>query len=136
MNYWLVKSEPSTYSWEQLMKDKQTCWDGVRNFAARIHLRAMNKRDLVLFYHSNTDMAVMGIAKVKKTAYPDPSATEGDWSAVDLVPVKALKTPVSLVNIKAEKKLQNIGLVRIGRLSVMPLTEPEYQLILEMGGVK
>ena len=102
MNYWLVKSEPSTYSWDQLMKDKQTCWDGVRNFAARIHLRAMKKGDLVLFYHSNTDMAVQGIAKVKKEAYSDPTATEGDWSAIDIVPFKALKSPVSLVQIKAE----------------------------------
>jgi predicted RNA-binding protein with PUA-like domain len=133
MNYWLVKSEPSTYSFSDLMKDKKTVWDGVRNYAARIHLRAMQKGDLVLFYHSNEDMAVIGIAKVSKTAYPDPTAKEGDWSAVDLVPVKPLKTPVTLPLIKAEKKLQNIGLVRIGRLSVMPLTESEYNLILKMG---
>ena len=133
MNYWLVKSEPSTYSFSDLMKDKKTVWDGVRNYAARIHLRAMQKGDLVLFYHSNEDMAVIGIAKVSKTAYPDPTAKEGDWSAVDLVPVKPLKTPVTLPQIKAEKKLQNIGLVRIGRLSVMPLTESEYNLILKMG---
>ena len=133
MNYWLVKSEPSTYSFSDLMKDKKTVWDGVRNYAARIHLRAMQKGDLVLFYHSNEDMAVIGIAKVSKTAYPDPTAQEGDWSAVDLVPIKHLKTPVTLPKIKAEKKLQNIGLVRIGRLSVMPLTESEYNLILKMG---
>lgn len=133
MNYWLVKSEPSTYSFQDLLKDKKTCWDGVRNYAARIHLRAMQKGDLVMFYHSNEDMAVIGIAKVSKTAYPDPTAKEGDWSAVDLVPHKALKTPVTLAQIKAEKKLQNTGLVRIGRLSVMPLTEAEFNLINKMG---
>jgi len=133
MNYWLVKSEPSTYSFQDLMKDKKTVWDGVRNFAARLHLRAMQKGDLVMFYHSNEDMAVIGIAKVSKTAYPDPTAKEGDWSAVDLVPHKPLKTPVTLAQIKAEKKLQNTGLVRIGRLSVMPLTEAEFNLISKMG---
>jgi predicted RNA-binding protein with PUA-like domain len=133
MNYWLVKSEPSTYSFQDLMKDKKICWDGVRNYAARIHLRAMQKGDLVMFYHSNEDMAVIGIAKISKTAYPDPTAKEGDWSAVDLVPVKQLKTPVTLAQIKAEKKLQNTGLVRIGRLSVMPLTEAEFNLISKMG---
>ena len=133
MNYWLVKSEPSTYSFQDLMKDKKTCWDGVRNYAARIHLRAMKKDDLVLFYHSNEDMAVDGIAKVSRVAYPDPTAKEGDWSAVDLIPHKPLKKPVTLAQIKAEKKLQNTGLVRIGRLSVMPLTEVEYNLICKMG---
>ena len=133
MNYWLVKSEPSTYSFQELMKDKKTCWDGVRNYAARIHLRAVAKGDMVLFYHSNEDMAVVGIAKVSKTAYPDPTAKEGDWSAVDLIPHKPLKKPVTLAQIKAEKKLQNTGLVRIGRLSVMPLTEAEYNLICKMG---
>ena len=133
MNYWLVKSEPTTYSFQQLMKDKETCWDGVRNYAARLHLRAMKKGDLVLFYHSNIDAAVIGIAKVKKEAYPDPTAKEGDWSAVDLTSQKALKNPVSLAQIKAEKKLKNTGLVRIGRLSVMPLTPEEFELICEMG---
>jgi predicted RNA-binding protein with PUA-like domain len=133
MNYWLVKSEPTTYSFQQLKEDKETCWDGVRNFAARIHLRAMKKGDLVLFYHSNIDTAVIGIAKVKKEAYPDPTAKEGDWSAVDLSYSKAFKNPVSLAQIKAEKKLQNTGLVRIGRLSVMPLTTEEFELICEMG---
>jgi predicted RNA-binding protein with PUA-like domain len=136
MNYWLVKSEPTTYSFQDLMKDKKTCWDGVRNFAARLHLRAMKKGDLVMFYHSNEDMAVIGIAKVSKTAYPDPTAKEGDWTAVDLIPYKPLKTPVTLAQIKAEKKLQNTALVRIGRLSVMPLTEAEFNLISAMGEVK
>ncbi len=132
MNHWLVKSEPTTYSFQQLMKDKETCWDGVRNFAARIHLRGMKKGDLVLFYHSNIDAGVVGIAKVKKEAYPDPKATEGDWVAVDLMFHKTLNISVTLAQIKAEKKLANTGLVRIGRLSVMPLTTEEFDLICEM----
>ncbi len=133
MNYWLVKSEPTTYSFQELIKDKQTCWDGVRNYAARNNLRAMKKGDMVLFYHSNIDTAVIGIAKVKKEAYPDPSANEGDWSAVDLAYFKSFKKPVTLAQIKAEKDLQNTGLVRIGRLSVMPLTTMEFEMICEMG---
>ena len=132
MNYFLVKSEPETYSWQQFEKDGTTMWEGVRNYAARIHLRAMKSGDLVLFYHSGEDKAVFGIAKVVKEAYQDPTTTE-DWSVVDLAPVNALKKPVTLSAIKAEKKLKNIYLVRQGRLSVMPLGKDEFELIVKMG---
>jgi predicted RNA-binding protein with PUA-like domain len=134
MAYWLVKSEPSTYSWEQLEKDKQTRWDGVRNFAARLHLRAMKKGDEVFFYHSNEGLHIVGIAKVAKEAYPDPTAKEGDWSAVDIKPYKKLKTPVPLDIIKKDKRLANMALVRIGRLSVQPVSEEEYKVIMELAG--
>ena len=132
MNYFLVKSEPETYSWQQFAKDDKTMWEGVRNYAARIHLRAMKNGDLVLFYHSGEDKAVFGIAKVVKEAYQDPTTTE-DWSVIDLVPVNALKKSVTLSAIKAEKKLKNIYLVRQGRLSVMPLGKDEFELIVKMG---
>ena len=130
MNYWLVKSEPSVYSWEQLLKDKKTVWDGVRNYAARLHLRAMKTGDEVFFYHSNEGTNIVGIAKVVKEAYPDPKDKE--WSAVDLAPVKALKNPVSLAQIKAEKVLKNMALVRIVRLSVSPVTKQEYETICKL----
>ena len=132
MSYFLVKSEPETYSWDQLVKDGSTIWEGVRNYAARIHLRAMKIGDQVLFYHSGEDKMVKGIARVTKEAYQDPTTTE-DWSVVDLAPVRPLKNPVSLSTIKAEKKLQNIYLVRQGRLSVMPLGKEEFELIVKMG---
>ena len=132
MNYFLVKSEPETYSWQQFVKDGKTMWEGVRNYAARIHLRAMKNGDLVLFYHSGEDKAVFGISKVVKEAYQDPTTTE-DWSVVDLTPVSALKKSVTLSAIKAEKKLKNIYLVRQGRLSVMPLGKDEFELIVKMG---
>ncbi len=132
MNYWLVKSEPSVYSWKQLLKDKTTCWDGVRNYAARLHLRDMKKGDKVLFYHSNTDLHITGIARVAKEAYPDPK--DNEWTAVDLVPFKTLKTPVTLEQIKAEKKLKNMALVRIGRLSVSPVTHDEFEIISKLSG--
>lgn len=131
MNYWLVKSEPFKYSWDQFEKDDQAVWDGVRNYAARLHLRAMKKGDYVLFYHSNEGMEVVGIAKVTKTAYQDPT-TEDDWSVVDLKPVRKLKKRVTLAEIKKEKSLATIPLVRIARLSVMPLNELEYNKIIEM----
>jgi len=134
MNYWLVKSEPSTYGWEQLTKDKKTTWDGVRNYAARIHLKAMKKGDEVLFYHSNEGMEIVGIAKVDKEAYQDPTTSDTNWVAVDLKPYKKLKTPVSLVQIKADKRLKDMALVRIGRLSVQPVTENEWNIIMEMAG--
>src|SRR6185312_14888873 len=126
MNYWLVKSEPSVYSWDKFVKDKKTVWDGVRNYAARLHLRAMKKGDQVFFYHSNEGTCIVGIANVVKEAYPDPKDKE--WSAVDLVPVEPLKKPVTLAQIKAEKKLKDIPLIRIGRLSVMPIKKEEYDL--------
>ncbi len=132
MNHWLVKSEPTTYSWEKFMKEGKVVWDGVRNYAARLHLRAMKTGDLVLFYHSNEDKAVIGIAKVVKVAYQDPTTKE-DWSAVDLAPYKALKKGVTLTEIKKEKSLQNTYLIRQGRLSVMPLEKKEFDKIVEMG---
>jgi predicted RNA-binding protein with PUA-like domain len=131
---WLVKSEPETYSWDDFVREKETAWTGVRNFAARLNLRAMAAGDLVLFYHSGESKAVVGIAKVTKTAYPDPTAKEGDWSCVDLAPVKALKNPVTLAAVKARKSLQQIALVRQSRLSVMPLGAAEYDEIVGMGG--
>lgn len=132
MNYFLVKSEPETYSWQQFSKDGKTMWEGVRNYAARIHLRAMKTGDLVLFYHSGEERSVMGISKVVKEAYQDPTTKE-DWSVVDLAVHSALHKPVPLSAIKAEKKLKNIYLVRQGRLSVMPLEKNEFDLIVKMG---
>jgi predicted RNA-binding protein with PUA-like domain len=134
MAYWLVKSEPSTYSWEKLEKDKQTTWDGVRNYAARLHLRAMKKGDEVFFYHSNEGLEIVGIAKVAKEAYPDATAKEGEWVAVDLKPYKKLKKSVLLDTIKKDKRLANMALVRIGRLSVQPVTDEEYKVIMELSG--
>jgi len=135
MNHWLVKSEPSVYPFSQLVKEGITSWEGVRNYAARLHLNGMKKDDLVLFYHSGEGLSVVGIAKVAKEAYPDQSAGNDDrWVTVDLAPVKPLKKPVPLEAIKAEPKLKDIGLVRIGRLSVMPLKKEEYDLLVKMGG--
>jgi predicted RNA-binding protein with PUA-like domain len=133
MNYWLVKSEPTTYSWEQLQKDKKTIWDGVRNYAARNNLRAMKTGDLVMFYHSNVGKEVVGVAKVVKEAYQDPTTKE-DWSVVELSPYKQLKNAVTLEQIKKEKSLKDIYLVKQGRLSVMPLKKAEFDTIVKMGG--
>lgn len=133
MNYFLVKSEPFKYSWEKFNIDGRTFWDGVRNFQARNTLREMKEGDLVLFYHSNEDKAVMGIAKVVKEFYQDPTTTDPNWIVVDLVPVQSLKNPVSLAQIKAEEMLKNIALVRQGRLSVMPLKPEEFDKIIAMG---
>ena len=132
MQYWLVKSEPFKYSWEQFVADGKTFWDGVRNNAARLHLLAMKKGDQVLFYHSNEGLAVMGIAKVEKTAYPDPTADDVRWVGVELTPFKALKKPVTLTQVKGDVRLKDIAVVRIGRLSVMPLKKEEYNVILEL----
>jgi len=134
--YWLVKQEPEAYSWSDFVKDRRTPWTGVRNFQARNNLRAMKKGDLVFFYHSVSDKAVMGLARVEKERYPDPTAEEGDWSVVDLVPVKALKRPVTLDQIKADKALQNMKLVRQSRLSVTPLTEAEFERLLLLSETK
>jgi predicted RNA-binding protein with PUA-like domain len=136
MSYWLVKSEPSTYSWDQLEKDKQTVWDGVRNYAARIHLKAMKKGDEVLFYHSNEGLEIVGIAKVAKEFYPDPTTKEEAWVVIDLKPYKKLKKPVNLAQIKTEKRLANMALVRLGRLSVQPVTDAEWKIVMEMAGEK
>jgi predicted RNA-binding protein with PUA-like domain len=136
MAYWLVKSEPDAYSWQQLVKDKETSWDGVRNFAARIHLKAMKKGDEVFYYHSNEGTDIVGIAKVSKEFYQDPTTDDDKWVSVMLKPVKALKKPVTLAQIKADKRLQNMALVRIGRLSVQPVSDEEWNIVLEMGGMK
>ena len=133
-NYWLVKQEPSDYSWSDFVKDGSTSWTGVRNFSARNSLRRMSKGDEVLFYHSGDDKAVFGIAKVMRTAYRDATAKEGDWSAVDLAPVKPLPRPVTLAEIKEKPQLKNIALVRQSRLSVMPLGAKDFQTILKMAG--
>lgn len=136
MAYWLVKSEPSAYSWEQFEKDKQTGWTGVRNYAARNHLKSMKKGDEVFFYHSNEGLEIAGIAKVAKEAYQDPTTEETAWVCVDLKPFKKLKKPVSLDAIKKEKRLKDMALVRIGRLSVQPVTEKEWDVIMELAGEK
>ena len=133
MSYWLVKSEPSTYSWDDLVKEKQTCWSGIRNYAARLHLRGMKKEDEVFFYHSNDSSGIVGIAKVVKEAYQDPTTDDDRWVAVDLKPARKLKNPVSLDTIKKDKRLANMALVRIGRLSTQPVTDEEWKIILEMG---
>jgi predicted RNA-binding protein with PUA-like domain len=119
MAHWLIKSEPEVYSWDQLVKDKETRWDGIRNYAARLHLRAMKKGDQLFFY-----------------AYPDPTSSEGDWAAVDVKAVKKLLKPVGLDQIKKEKKLAGMALVRIGRLSVQPVTDEEWKIIMKMGGME
>jgi predicted RNA-binding protein with PUA-like domain len=134
MAYWLVKSEPSVYSWDQLHKDKQTVWSGVRNYAARLHLRNMKKGDEVFYYHSNEGTEIVGIAKVVKEHYQDPTTEDDKWVAVDIKAYKKLKKPVSLDQIKKEKKLAAMALVRIGRLSVQPVTDEEWALVMAMGG--
>ena len=134
MAYWLAKSEPSTYSWDAFVKEKETCWSGVRNYTARLHLRAMKKGDEVFFYHSNEGTDIVGIAKVSKEAYQDPTTSDDRWVAVDLKPVKKLKNPVTLAQIKAEKKLTNMALVRLGRLSVQPVTDEEWRIVMALAG--
>ena len=136
MAYWLVKSEPSVYSYDQLAKDKQTRWDGIRNYAARNHLKSMKKGDEVLFYHSNEGLDIVRIAKVAKEFYPDPASADDAWVVVDLKAHKRLKNPVSLPQIKADKRLSNMALVRIGRLSVQPVTDEEWNVIMELAGEK
>lgn len=132
---WLVKSEPSVYPWDQLVKDGSTFWDGVRNYEARNNLRGMKKGDLVCFYHSNEGKEIVGIAKVVRTAYADPTSDE-DWSVVDLAPVKKLTTPVTLAAIKAEPSLAAMQLVKKSRISVVPLLPAELARVLEMGATK
>src|ERR1700726_588374 len=136
MAYWLIKSEPSAYSWEQLVKDKQTGWEGVRSYAARNHLRAMKKGEEVFFYHSNQGLEIVGIAKVAKEHYQDPSTEEEAWLSVDFKPYKKLKNPVSLDAIKKDKRLSEMALIRIGRLSVQPVTDKEWAAVLELAGEK
>lgn len=133
--HWLIKSEPNTYAWSRLVGDKKTTWDGVRNFAARLNLRAMKKGDLLLFYHSGDGKEVVGVAKVAREAYQDPTTTE-DWSVVDVEPAFPLKEPVGLAAIKADKALREMVLLRQGRLSVVPVKPGEFARILELGKTK
>lgn len=132
MNYWLIKSEPFKYSWEQFEKDKITFWDGVRNYAARNNLKAMKKGDLLFWYHSNEGLEIVGIAQVAKEFYQDPTTEDPNWVVVDVKPYKKLKKSVSLAQIKAEPRLQNMDLVRLGRLSVQTVKEEEWNIIMEM----
>lgn len=131
--YWMVKQEPTSYSWDDFLKDGRTAWTGVRNFQARKNLRAMRKGDSVFFYHSVVGKEVVGIARVVAEAYPDPTARDGDWICVDLVPLRALKRPVSLTEIKAASRLREIALVKQSRLSVIPLTASEFDEIVRLG---
>jgi predicted RNA-binding protein with PUA-like domain len=136
MNYWLVKSEPEAYAWSQLVADRRTAWTGVRNFQARNHLRTMRRGDAVLVYHSVTEKQIVGLARVDRVAYPDPTAEAGDWSCVDLTPVMALVKPVALEAIKADKLLQDMALVKQSRLSVTPLTPAQYARLLDLADTR
>jgi predicted RNA-binding protein with PUA-like domain len=131
-NFWLVKQEPSSYSWSDFLAEGETSWTGVRNYTARNNLRKMHKGDEILFYHSGEEKAVVGLARVTRTAYPDRTAKEGDWSTVDLAPIKPLKQPVTLGDIKGNPRLKQVALVRQSRLSVMPLTESQFREIVNM----
>jgi len=135
MKYWLVKSEPFKYSWDQFVKDRKTFWDGVRNYTARNNMRAMTMGDQVLFYHSNEGLAVVGIAEVAKEAYQDPTTEDTNWVVVEIKPVKAIPNPVTLADIKQEPSLAEMQLVKQGRLSVSAVTPAEYKKILKMGGL-
>lgn len=135
-SYFLAKSEPEVYAFARLVKDKKTVWDGVRNFEARNNLRRMKKGDVVLFYHSGDDKAVVGIAEVLREAYPDPTSTDGDWSAVDLGAVKALAEPVSLAQMKADPAFEGLSLLKKSRLSVLPVSPPHFAKILKLGKTK
>jgi len=134
MSYWLVKSEPFKYSWDQFVIDKQTFWDGVRNYGARNNLKAMKKGDLVLFYHSNEGVEIVGVAKVVKESYQDPTTEETAWVVVDLKPVKKLKKSIPLSVIKKDNRLSEMDLVRLGRLSVQTVKESEWFVIMELAG--
>lgn len=133
MKYWMVKSEPGEYAWDDLVRDGQTLWDGVRNYQARNNLQQMQKGDLVLFYHSVKQKRVMGIARVSRTNYPDPTTDDARWVVVDLEPVEALPNPVELEQIKADPRLQNLALIRQPRLSVMPVSREAFDAIVERG---
>lgn len=135
MNYWIIKSEPFKYSWDQFKKDKKTCWDGVRNYQARNNLKAMKKGDLLLFYHSNEGMCIVGIAKVVKEFYQDPTTTEDTWVSVDVAPFKALKKPVTLAQIKADEYLKEMQLVKLQRLSVGIVKPEEFDRVCMLGGL-
>ncbi len=134
--YWLVKQEPDSYAWDAFVKDGRAAWTGVRNYQARNNLRAMRKGDSVFYYHSVTGKEIVGLARVEREAYADPTADEGDWSSVDLVPVKPLKNPVSLEDIKEDKLLKEMVLLKNSRLSVQPVKESEFQRVLVLAGTK
>jgi len=136
MAYWLVKSEPSAYSWENLVKDKQTAWTGVRNYAARLHMNGMKKGDEILYYHSMDVTEIVGIAKVVKESYKDPTTDDERWVAVDIKAVRPLKKTVTLDQVKKDKRLAGMALVRISRLSVQPVTETEWKVVMELAGEK
>lgn len=136
MKYWLVKSEPFKYSWDQFVKDGQTFWDGVRNYQARNNLKEMKKGDKVFFYHSNEGLEIVGLAKVAKEYYQDPTTPDARWVVVDLKPVKKLKKPVTLAQIKADDRFAGLSLIRQGRLSVCPVSDKEFAAILEMAETK
>jgi predicted RNA-binding protein with PUA-like domain len=132
MSYWLIKSEPFKYSWQQFEKDGRTFWDGVRNYQARNNLKAMKEGDLLLWYHSNEGLEIVGIAQIAKEAYQDPTTDDTNWVVVDVKPYKTLNKPVSLATVKADPRLQQMALVRLGRLSVQPVTEEEWAIIMEL----
>lgn len=134
MNYWMVKQEPESYSWDDFVKDGGTAWTGVRNFQARNNLRTMKKGDVVFFYHSVSEKQVVGTAKVQKEAYADKTAEDGDWSAVDLKPFRKLKRPVTLEQMKADKILRDLPLIKQSRLSVLPVSSEQAARLLELGG--
>ena len=132
MSYWLIKSEPFKYSWQQFEKDGRTFWDGVRNYQARNNLKAMKEGDLLLWYHSNEGLEIVGIAQIAKEAYQDPTTDDTNWVVVDVKPYKTLNKPVSLATVKADPRLQQMAVVRLGRLSVQPVTEEEWAIIMEL----
>ena len=134
MNYWLLKTEPGTFSWDDLVRDKKTGWDGVRNFQARSHLKAIKKGDLAFVYHTGEEKSVVGIAKVTKENYPDPK--DNEWVAIEIAPVNKLKNPVTLAQIKADKRLTNMVLVRASRLSVQPVKKDEFDMIIALSEEK
>jgi predicted RNA-binding protein with PUA-like domain len=136
MNYWLVKQEPEDYSWSDFLKEGKTAWTGVRSFAARKHLRAMKSGDLVFYYHSGEAKSVVGLARVARAAYPDPTAGDEDWTAVDLAPIKPLNSSISLSQIKADRILKEMELVRQSRLSVSPVTDGQFKRLLELSATK
>lgn len=136
MNYWLVKSEPDAFSWDQQVANKVEPWTGVRNHSAKLNLKAMKQGDLAFFYHSNIGKEIVGIVKVAREAYPDPTAETGDWVCVDMQALKPFVTPVSLATIKADANFQDLALVRLSRLSVAPVSAAHWRMICKLGGVK
>ena len=135
-SFWIIKQEPSQYNWKQFEKDRETYWDGVRNYQARNNLKNMKKGDNLLFYHSVVGKEIVGIAEVTREAYPDPTTDDERWVVVDLKPIKPFKVPVTLEEIKAHKELSEIALIKQARLSVMPITKKEFQILLKLGKTK